>query len=94
MRRFDVPRRQMRHHRIAVITPLAQNGIAPETRNLGLVTGPVLDMAGKDRAKLIIRPHACIENSHNPVNFQPADVETRRQGQTTHTQTSARVTIV
>ena len=79
-------------HRVAVITTLQQQGIAPEPSDLVLVWLPLRDMRCKDRAEYGVRPYAGVELVYDPLDLFRGDGDARGHGHTMTSHTKIRLT--
>jgi len=69
----------MHPHRIAAVTALAQDGIAPEACDLFLMFRPVLNVGGEHRAKNGMLPHAGIKGGDHVADLFGRDVKARQR---------------
>ena len=75
-----IPCLPMRQHGRAIIDPVAQDGVAPKSANLGLMLGPILHMICKNRTKYRIPAHGGVESRDLRVDLIGGDGEGGREG--------------
>lgn len=79
-------------HRIAVVTPLIQQGVSPEPPDFFFMGRPIHYMRRKNRAERRVSTDARVELRHDPVDLLLCNGYAWRHGHATMIQTTARQT--